>query len=61
MEAGFVLTVPARIGGGVRWSSEPALNLTEFSGELIVPQCYFGGVNIAGYRCRNCRLLVLTY
>ena len=60
MEAGFLLT-PSAYFRSVRWSANWAVDPMELKGERIVPMNLWGSIKIAGYRCRNCRLLMLTY
>ena len=60
MESGYLLT-PSTYFRSVRWSTEWAMDLMELKGEKLVPADMTGSIKIAGFRCKDCRLLILTY
>jgi hypothetical protein len=60
MESGYLLT-PTFFLRSVRWSTHWVMDPIQLKGEKIVPTDWWGSIKIAGYRCKDCRLLVLTY
>jgi hypothetical protein len=60
MESGYLLT-PSAYFRSVRWATEWAIDFMELKGETIVPADLTGSIKIAGYRCKECKLLILSY
>jgi hypothetical protein len=62
MDRGFVLAPNAGVLSGIRWDTTDGIDFWGLKGEVLIP----GGVlrntvNIPGFRCPTCRILVLVY
>lgn len=60
MESGYMFT-PNAAFRSVRWSTEWARDMSQTKGEEIAPPVLGGSIKISGFRCNECKLLVLSY